>query len=273
MALDQFAQRDAHRLFHIARRIHVARDAKDLGTSVPGSADSGVPGGATAQDRRHDRNCLDIVDRRWATIETDLRGERRLQPGLALAALEAFEKAGLLAADIGASTAMQVQLEIPAGAAGVFAYETGVVGLVNRGLQALSLVVELAADIDVAVMHAHPDRGEQTALHKLVRVVADNIAVLASARLALVGIDAKVGRTVALLRHEGPLQASREPGAATATQTRFLDLLDDPIAAFKDQFFGAVPIAAALGAGQPPIDPAVEVGKDPITISEHCFLL
>src|SRR5215472_426891 len=273
MALDQFAQRDAHRLLHIARRVHVARNAEDLGTRIPGPADPCKPSGATTQDRRHDGNCLDIVNRRRAAIESDLRWERRLQPGLTLASFQTLKEPGLFAADVSAGPAMQIKFEIPAGAAGVFAYETGVVGLVNRGLQALSLVVELAADIEVAAMHAHPDRGEQTALHKLVRVVADNIAVFASAWLALIGIDAKVGRTVALLRHEGPLQASREPGAATATQTRFLDLLDDPIAALKDQFFGAVPIAAALGAGQPPIDPAVEVGKDPITISEHCFLL
>ncbi len=202
-----------------------------------------------------------------------MRREWRLQAGLAFAAFEAFEQPGLFAANIRAGAAMQVELKIPARAAGVLADQAGVVGLVDRRLQALCLVIKLAADIDVASVDTHADRGEQAAFDQLVRVVADDVPVLAGARLALIGIDAKVGRTVALLGHERPFQAGRETGAAAPAQPGFLDLLDDPIAPFEDQLLGAVPIAALLGARKPPIIAAVKVGEYPILVGKHCFLL
>src|SRR5205823_11973513 len=60
--LDQLAQRYAHRLFDIAGRVHVAGQAVDLGAGVSRPADAGKPGSAAPQDRRYDRNGLDIVD-------------------------------------------------------------------------------------------------------------------------------------------------------------------------------------------------------------------
>ena len=59
---------------------------------------------------------------------------------------------------------------------------------------ALRLVVELAADIDVAGVRAHREAGDQAAFDQLVRVVAHDVAVLAGARLALVGVDDEVVR-------------------------------------------------------------------------------
>ncbi len=90
-----------------------------------GPADAGEPRGAAAQDRRHDRDRLDIVDRRRAAIEPDRGRERRLQPRLALAPLEAFQEPGLFAADIGAGAAVQIKLEIVARAARILADQPG----------------------------------------------------------------------------------------------------------------------------------------------------
>src|SRR5215472_12999812 len=120
MVLDQLAQRNTHRLFDIARRVHVARQAEDFRAGVAGPADPGKPSGPAPQDRRHNCDRLDIVDRRRAAVEADLGWKRRLEPGLTLSPLEAFEQPCLLAANIGAGTAVQVKLEIPAGAASVF---------------------------------------------------------------------------------------------------------------------------------------------------------
>ncbi len=61
--------------------------------------------GATAID-------LDIVDRGRAAIEADIGREWRLQPRLALLALEAFEQRCLFAADIGAGAVMDVDVEV-----------------------------------------------------------------------------------------------------------------------------------------------------------------
>ncbi len=133
--LDQLLERNAHRLFDVARLLDVAGDAEDLGALVLGPADAGEPGRAAAQDGRHDGDALDVVDRGRAAIEPDGGRERRLQARLALLALEAFEQRGFLAADIGAGAAMEIELEIVARAAGVLADQPGGIGLVDRRLE------------------------------------------------------------------------------------------------------------------------------------------
>ena len=76
--LDQNFERNAHFLFHVARRVDVAGNAEHLGAAVPFAAEAGEPIGAAAQDFRRHGDRLDIVDRRRATIEAGGGGERRL---------------------------------------------------------------------------------------------------------------------------------------------------------------------------------------------------
>src|SRR5438874_645046 len=83
------------------------------------------------------------------------------QTGLTLFALEAFQQAGFFAANVSAGTAVQIDLVIIAGAAGILADQAGVIRLLNRGLEVLRLVIEFTADIDVAGACAHPDTGQQ----------------------------------------------------------------------------------------------------------------
>ena len=89
---------------------------------------------------------------------------------------------------------MQVDVDVVARAAGVLADEPGLVGLVDRDLEVPRLVVELAADVDVGGLHPHADAGQDAALDQLVRVPAQDVAVLAGAGLALVGIDREIAR-------------------------------------------------------------------------------
>jgi hypothetical protein len=112
-ALDQLAERNAHRLFDVAGLVHMAGDAEQLGAGV-------VRAGRCRRTRRrrgagcrHHRDRFDVVDRGRAAIEADIGRERRLQPRLALLAFEAFEQRGLLAADIGAGAVMDVEVERP----------------------------------------------------------------------------------------------------------------------------------------------------------------
>src|SRR5215472_16144661 len=96
------------------------------------------------------------------------------------------------------------------------------------------------------------------------RIVAQDIAVFASARLAFISIDDEIGGPVTLFRHERPLKTGRKSGTSAPAQSRFLDLVDDPIATLDNQPSGAVPIAAPLGSVEPPVVLTVEVGKDTI---------
>ena len=219
MFLDQLAKRNAHFLFDIAGIVHMAGDAEQLGACVAVLAETGEPVGAAAQDRRHDGNGFDIVDRGRAAIEAGTRRERRLQARLALLAFQRFDQRGFLAADIGAGPAMQVDVELPAGFGGIVAEKTSGIGLVDGGLKAARLVHELATDIDIGGMRTHRETGENTAFQQLVRLVPDDVAILACAGFGLIGVDHQIMRAGAdFLGHEGPFQAGRETRAAPAAE-------------------------------------------------------
>jgi hypothetical protein len=71
-----------------------------------------------------------------------------------------------------------------------------------------------------------------------------------STRLSLIGVDDEVSwSTVGLpvgLVHEGPLETGGESSSSSATETRVLDLLNDPRVALEDDILGAVPVATFL---------------------------
>src|SRR5438270_5210749 len=131
MTADQFTEADAHRFFDDAGRVHMPRQLKQLGAFVLGIADTRKPFGRAAEDRRNDRDALDIVDGGRTAIEAGARRERRLEARLALLALEAFEHRRLFAADIGAGAAVDEEVEIVAAAAGVLAEQPGLISFGN----------------------------------------------------------------------------------------------------------------------------------------------
>src|SRR6185312_8759016 len=159
-----------------------------------------------------------------------------LQTRLAGLTFEAFEQAHFLAADIGAGAAMEIKVEIEARAARVLAEEAGRVSLLDRSLKIQRLVIEFTADIDVAGGRAHRRAREQATLDQLMRIVANDVAILAGARFGFVGVD---------------------------------DEIAWPVAALKDQVLGAVPIAARLRAFERPVELAVEIGEDAVFVGEH----
>jgi hypothetical protein len=136
----------------------------------------------------------------------------------------------------------------------------GLVGLIDRGLQALTLADELAAHIDVAGARAHRETGDEAALDEKMRIVPHDLAVLAGAGLGLVGIDDQIARppVLRLLRHERPLHAGREARAAAPALARRLHLVDQRIAPARENVLGAVPGAALARALQAPVMEAVE---------------
>ena len=98
---------------------------------------------------------------------------------------------------------MQVNVVIVTGPAGVLADQPGFIGLVYGDLEVNSLVVELTANINIGGRGAHGEAGDKTTLHQFMRIVAQNVAVLAGAGFGFVGIDHQVGRAaIRLLWHE-----------------------------------------------------------------------
>ena len=242
---------------------------KSLVPVLFGLADAGEPGRAAPHDVGRRRDGLDIVDGGRAAVEAHIGRERRLQPRLALLALEALQQRGFLAADIGAGAVVDVEVEVPAVDI-VLADQLRLVGLIDRRLEMLALADEFAADIDVAGVRAHRAAGDQAAFDQKMRIVPHDLAVLAGAGLGLVGIDHKIVRpSVRLLRHERPFQAGREAGAAAAAQSRRLHLVDDPVAALVEDRLGAVPGAPRPRARQAPVMEAVEIPEDAVLVVQH----
>jgi hypothetical protein len=108
----------------------------------------------------------------------------------------------------------------------VLADQPRLIGLGDRELKVLALENIFAANIDEAIVRAHGATGDKAAFDQAVGVEAEDLPVLAGARLRFVGIDDQiVGPLALLLGHEGPLQAGGEAGPAAPAQAGRLDLI------------------------------------------------
>src|SRR5690606_9784271 len=169
MLLNQLTQRTTPPLFHVAGLADMARDAEKFRARVIGTAKAREPARATAEDLRPDGNALDVVDCRGAAPDADVGREWRLQARLALVALKAFNERGFLTADIGARAAVHVDVDIIARAAGVFADQPGVIGLLKGFVEVTRFQHKLTADVDIGSNRAHRETGDKTPLQQAVR--------------------------------------------------------------------------------------------------------
>src|SRR5262249_38211648 len=131
------------------------------------------------------------------------------------------------AADVGAVPGVRVHLVAEVRTEDVLAEITRRVGLLQGLLVLLVHFPDLAVDVVVARGRGHRVAGDDHALDHRVRVVAQEVPVLARARLALVRIAYHVFRARELARHERPLQAGGEAGATAAAQRRLLEIVDE----------------------------------------------
>ena len=124
-------------------------------------------------------------------------------------------------------------------------------------------------------MRAHRETCDQAAFNQRMRIVPDDVTILAGAGFRFIGIDHQIGRpAIGLLRHEGPFHAGRETRAATATQTGILHLFNHRIAPARDDGRRAIPIPAHARRGQIPGLPTIEILENPVLILKgHLSLL
>ena len=210
---------------------------------------------------------FDVVDRRRGAVEPHAGRERRLHPRHPLLALERLEHRGFFAADVGARAVMDIEVERPAVDV-VPADQFRLIGLFDRGLKALALLDVFAAEIDVGGLGAHREGGDQRAFDQHMRIVAQDLPILAGAGLGFVGVDDEIVRPLRVdgLRHERPFEPGREARPAAAAQARGLHFRNDPVAALVDQRLRAVPVAARARALQAAVAETVEIGEDPVLV-------
>lgn len=112
MLLNQLTERDGHLLLDRAGVVDVTRDTEQLGSSVTRTAKAGEPGTTTTQDGGGDGNGLDVGDSGGAAEKTDISGEWGLQSGLTSLSFDRLDQGGFLTANISASTAVNVNIEV-----------------------------------------------------------------------------------------------------------------------------------------------------------------
>ena len=165
---------------------------------------------------------------------------------------------------------MERNIKIPARPGGVLTQQAFIISLCNRVQQVGTLVIKFAAYINVATVRAHRETGDQRALQQLMRLVSQNVAVLACARLGFIGIDHQVMRAaIGLLGHERPLHPGRESRAAAPAQTGLFHLFDNPVTALGQDVLRIVPVAALLRRHEVMRLPAIEIYKYAVFIIKH----
>mmetsp|Transcript_33923 Transcript_33923/g.55363 ORF Transcript_33923/g.55363 Transcript_33923/m.55363 type:complete len:254 (-) Transcript_33923:192-953(-) len=141
---------------------------------------------------------------------------------------------------------VSMQLEAERAAHDLVAQIPGGTGFFQGRFKAFVDLEDLAVDVVVADRDAHRVGGDGHAFDDLVRVVHQDLTVLAGTGLAFVGVADEVFLARELAGHEAPLQAGRETGAAAAAQRGGLDLGDDLVGR---QTFAAV-LAEDLAQGR-----------------------
>merc|ERR1719209_1274781 len=113
----------------------------------------------------------------------------------------------------------------------------------------------------------------EAALHQGVRVVAHDLTILASSRLAFISVDHQVlGAAVVRLVHEAPLETSGESSSTPPSQPTGLDLVYDPLATLLHNLLGLVPLASLHSSLQPPVVATINVSEDPVSVGHWAKL-
>ena len=93
---------------------------------------------------------------------------------------------------------------------------------------------------------------------------------LAGSRLAFISVNDQIlGSAITRLVHEAPLHPGGEASPATASQPAGLNLVDDPVSALLHDLLGLVPLAPGHGPLDPPVVAAIDVGEDPVLVSQR----
>ena len=204
----------------------MAAHAVQLRPTVLFRAERGVPLRSLRDDEGDVAQRFDVVDRRRLAIQADEGRKWRLVARLGALAFQRLEERRLLARLVRAGAPVHVHVAIKARPEDVPAEEPARIRLVDRVLEDVLHVQELAADVDVGDPGADGVAGDRAPFEQQVRIALHQHVVLERARLALVGVAADVLRLGRVLEDELPLQTGWKSGAAAAAKAGILHTLD-----------------------------------------------
>ena len=224
----------------IAAYAHGARAA------IAGSAHFGIFLGTHGENVLHMADRLHIVHDGRLHVEAEHGWEiRRLDAGVGAFALEGFQKAGFLTADVGAGTLVDIDVEVEAGAEDVFSKKTFGAGFLDGVPNDLGRFGKFAADVDVGEVNICGEGGNGEAFDELVRVLVEDVAVLEGAGLGFVAVDNDVVVFAVVVFDEAPFGSGGEAGSASAAQVGGFHHVNDLAGFQREGFFEG--LVAAVG--------------------------
>src|SRR5262249_47195881 len=151
---------------------------------------------------------LDVLLEGWTPEQADLRDVRRAVARQAALALDRFNHRRLLAADVRACAAAQMQLGVRR--------KSRLLHLLDFIQQHQTYFGIFVADVDVCFLCLDDPSGNEHALNETMWVTFEIVAILERARFALIGIDREHARR-RLGAHERPFSSGRKSRTAEST--------------------------------------------------------
>src|SRR4051812_31692509 len=149
---------------------------------------------AHKNDVRDGSQALDIINDSGAAPESDDGRERRTDARNAALSFQRFHQCRLFANFIGAGAGVPITIEPFAGAEDVVTKKSLGVSVVNRLLHYGEQVAILAADVDVSLLCANGESGDDHAFDDRVRVLLEDQAVFAGSWLGFIAVHQNVFR-------------------------------------------------------------------------------
>src|SRR5262245_32873452 len=152
--VDELFHVHAERNFVDARLVDMARYTEQACSTILRRATVRVGFSAILDDGWDGAERLDIINNRWAAVETNDSREGRLDAWIAALALERFHQSRFLAAFIGASAGVNQQIVIETATENVFAEVATLVGFRDGFVHQIKNVAVFAANINEAAMRS-----------------------------------------------------------------------------------------------------------------------
>lgn len=115
--------------------------------------------------------------------------------------------------------------------------------LLDRYLHIGSLIVELAADVNVRSAGTHSATSYKAAFYEGVGVMAHDLTIFAGTGFTFIGVDHEVfGPAIVGLIHEPPLHAGRKASTTATTQAGDFHFVQNPIMSLEEDLFCFVPV-------------------------------
>ena len=201
MFFDEFSSGDTEGKFDAAGAVDMAAHTIKLGPIaawvagiiwIRGDADGFEPFGAAIEDVSYAAKRFNIINDGGFAKETFDGGEGRLDSGPGALAFEAFDESGFFSADVGASAAVEDDIEVDAGAENVFTEDSGGFAFANGSIECAVAGAVFVAEVEVGFIGADGVAGENDAFDELMGIFFHQVAVIEGSGFAFVGVDGEV---------------------------------------------------------------------------------